>query len=79
MHPQLPASPALISRLLDVIEHDIVPLTQKGIARGNKCPLGLGTTVLQPIGSCPTPVQRPLGYLASLAKVDDATHPVPPR
>src|SRR6476620_3424461 len=36
MHPQLPASPALISRLLDVIEHDIVPLTQKGIVRGNK-------------------------------------------
>ena len=36
MHPQLPPSPALVSRLLDVIERDIVPLTEKGIARGNK-------------------------------------------
>ena len=26
----------LIDRLLDVIEHDIVPLTAKGVARGNK-------------------------------------------
>lgn len=27
---------ALISRLLDVIEHDISPVTRKGVARGNK-------------------------------------------
>lgn len=27
---------ALVNRLLDVIEHDIVPLTRAGIARGNK-------------------------------------------
>ena len=26
----------LISRLLDVIEHDIAPVTQRGVARGNK-------------------------------------------
>ncbi len=26
----------LISRLLDIIEHDIVPVTAKGVARGNK-------------------------------------------
>lgn len=29
-------SAALISRLLDVIEHDISPVTRKGVARGNK-------------------------------------------
>jgi len=27
---------SLIDRLFDVIEHDIVPLTAKGVARGNK-------------------------------------------
>ena len=27
---------ALIERLFDVVEHDIVPLTEKGVARGNK-------------------------------------------
>ena len=30
------ASVELIERLLDVIEHDILPLTQKGVAQGNK-------------------------------------------
>lgn len=29
-------SATLISRLLDVIEHDIAPLTRQGVARGNK-------------------------------------------
>jgi hypothetical protein len=30
------ADAALIDRLLDVIENDIVPLTEKGVAKGNK-------------------------------------------
>ena len=29
-------TPALISRLLDVIEHDLVPLTRRGVGGGNK-------------------------------------------
>jgi tRNA(Arg) A34 adenosine deaminase TadA len=29
-------APRLVSRLLDVIEHDIVPLTRAGVQRGNK-------------------------------------------
>jgi tRNA(Arg) A34 adenosine deaminase TadA len=29
-------SPELVARLLDVIEHEVVPLTRRGVARGNK-------------------------------------------
>ncbi|MFN3503574.1 MAG: nucleoside deaminase, partial [Allorhizobium sp.] len=29
-------TPELTRRLLDVIEHDILPLTAKGVAAGNK-------------------------------------------
>jgi tRNA(Arg) A34 adenosine deaminase TadA len=36
MPAQLPSSPALLTRLLDAIENDIVPLTRKGVARGDK-------------------------------------------
>jgi tRNA(Arg) A34 adenosine deaminase TadA len=36
MSPQLAPSPALVNRLLDVIAHDVVPLTRKGVARGSK-------------------------------------------
>jgi hypothetical protein len=48
------------------------------VSRGLKIALRLAATVLQPIDRCSTPMQRPLGYLTSLAKVDDVTHPVPP-
>lgn len=30
------AGPAVASRLLDVMEHDILPMTQRGVAAGNK-------------------------------------------
>jgi tRNA(Arg) A34 adenosine deaminase TadA len=36
MPAQLAPSPALIARLLDVIENDITPITRKGVARGAK-------------------------------------------
>jgi tRNA(Arg) A34 adenosine deaminase TadA len=29
-------SPAQVARLLDVIEHEVAPLTRRGVARGNK-------------------------------------------
>jgi tRNA(Arg) A34 adenosine deaminase TadA len=36
MPAQIAPSPALLARLLDVIENDIAPLTRKGVARGAK-------------------------------------------
>lgn len=34
--PLPPIDAVLVSRLLDVIEHDVLPLTERGVARGNK-------------------------------------------
>ncbi len=31
-----PCDAALLNRMLDVIEQDIVPMTRRGVARGNK-------------------------------------------
>jgi len=39
---------SLIERMLDVIEHDIVPLTRAGVARGNKL---FGAAILGPDGA----------------------------
>jgi hypothetical protein len=49
------------------------------VARSHKIAFRLTAAMPKPISRCATPMQRPLGDLASLAKVDDVTHPVPPR
>lgn len=43
--PALTATPAELKRLFEVIEHDILPKTQKGVAAGNKV---FGAAVLNP-------------------------------
>jgi tRNA(Arg) A34 adenosine deaminase TadA len=45
-HPQSPDSAALIARLLEVIEADIVPRTRVGVAAGNKL---FGAAILRKI------------------------------